>query len=506
MLFNSYPFLLVFLPLAVGGFILLNSWAGKWAALNFITLASLVFYSYWNPPYTLLIVGSIALNFLLGRHLYRSADGRKIWLTVGIVVNLGALGYFKYSHFGAEVLGAFTGLDLRLAEGFLPLAMSFFTFTQIAYLVDVYRGMRTEYSLREYCFFVLFFPHLIAGPIVRHYEILPQLEGRKLEFRLELFAAGLTVLAIGLSKKVFLADMVSPTAASTFALVHKGVPVHFFLAWIGALAYACQIYFDFSGYSDMALGLGLMFGIRLPLNFNSPYKAASIIDFWRRWHISLSRFLRDYLYIPLGGGRVAPWRKYANLFSTMLLGGLWHGAGWTFILWGGVHGFFLMVNHGWIALTRDRSWAQGRLMRVFYRVVTFVSVVAAWVLFRAERLSDAVLLLRGMAGQTGVLLPHFFGNLFGVHLPVWLNSGSGEFGIGDRAIVRIVIFLVVAFFAPNTQQIMARANPALEEAEGLAPTPLRWSLTPSWACAVGLLWALILCSLNEVSEFIYFQF
>ena len=504
MLFNSYIFLLVFLPLTVSGYCLLNARFGKWAALNFVTLASLVFYGYWNPPYTLLILASIAVNFLLGRLLYRAGAGRKALLVAGVIANLGTLAWFKYARFGAQVVHDLTGLPVSLAGSFLPLAISFFTFTQIAYLVDVYRGMKTSYSFKEYCFFVLFFPHLIAGPIVRHYEILPQIEESKLPFRSDSLAAGLTILVIGLAKKVLLADRVAPTAATVFGLAHYGAHMHLFLAWAGALAYTCQIYFDFSGYSDMALGLGLMFGIRLPLNFNSPYKAANIVDFWRRWHMSLSRFLRDYLYIPLGGGRVGPYRKYANLMATMLLGGLWHGAGWTFVIWGGLHGLYLIVNHTWAALTDGLVWAESHIARGIYRVLTFTAVVAAWVLFRAASLPDSIRMLRGMFGWNGLVLPRRMEFAFAGHAPGWLSFAGVAFGVSPAQLLWIALLLAIAFLAPNTQEIMRKARPALEYT--CSDGRITWSLKPAWACAAGILMAPIMSSLRTVSEFIYFQF
>jgi alginate O-acetyltransferase complex protein AlgI len=504
MLFNSYIFLLVFLPLTVSGYCLLNARFGKWAALNFLTLASLVFYSYWNPPYTLLILGSIVVNFLLGRLLYRAAAGRKALLVAGVTANLSTLAYFKYARFGAQVFHDLTGLPVSLGRTFLPLAISFFTFTQIAYLVDVYRGMKTSYSFKEYCFFVLFFPHLIAGPIVRHYEILPQIEEAELPFRSDSLAAGLTILVIGLVKKVLLADRVAPTASTVFGLAHGGTHMHLVLAWAGSLAYTCQIYFDFSGYSDMALGLGLMFGIRLPLNFNSPYKATNIVDFWRRWHMSLSRFLRDYLYIPLGGGRVGLYRKYFNLMATMLLGGLWHGAGWTFVIWGGLHGLYLIVNHAWAALTEGMLWAESRVARAFYRVLTFTAVVAAWVWFRAASFPDSVRMLRGMFGWNGVVLPRRMAFSFPGKAPSWLKFGGAEFGVSPTQLLWIAILLAIAFLGPNTQEIMQKARPALEY--NYSDGRISWSLKPAWACAAGILMALIICSLRAVSEFIYFQF
>jgi alginate O-acetyltransferase complex protein AlgI len=504
MLFNSRPFLLVFLPLTISAYCLLNARFGKWAALNFVTLASLVFYGYWNPPYTLLILASIGFNFLLGNLQRRAAAGRKALLAVGVTANLSTLAYFKYAQFGAHVAHALTGMTVNVAGHLLPLAISFFTFTQIAYQVDVYRGKVRAYSFKEYCFFVLFFPHLIAGPIVRHYEILPQIEGDTLPFRADSLAAGLTMLAMGLAKKVYFADTVAATANSVFRLAHDGHRIHMVLAWAGSLAYTCQIYFDFSAYSDMALGLGLMFGIRLPLNFNSPYKSSSIVDFWRRWHMSLSRFLRDYLYIPLGGGRVGRFRRYANLMTTMLLGGLWHGAGWTFVIWGGIHGLYLIVNHAWAAMTEGLRWSEGRVIRGFYHMLTFIAVVAAWVIFRAASLSDSIRILRGMAGLNGIILPRMLEFFFAGHVPRWISFGGLEARLSAGNLLWIALLLAIVFLAPNTQEIMAKAHPALEQTR--SDSRISWSMSPAWACAAGIVMAVVVCLLGTVNEFIYFQF
>lgn len=504
MLFNSYPFLLVFLPLTITGYCLLNARAGKWAALNFLTIASLVFYAYWNPPYLLLIFASILLNFQLGKLQQRAVSGKRALLVAGVIANLGTLTYYKYTGFGAQIIHELTGLPVGVATRFLPLAISFFTFTQIAYLVDMYRGLKKSYSFKEYCFFVLFFPHLIAGPIVRHYEILPQIEGNKLPFSLDSLAAGITMLIIGLAKKVLLADTVASTANTIFGLAHQGGHLHLALAWAGALAYTCQIYFDFSGYSDMALGLGLVFGIRLPLNFNSPYKSLNIVDFWRRWHMSLSRFLRDYLYIPLGGGRVGRNRKYANLIATMLLGGLWHGAGWTFVIWGGLHGLYLIVNHVWATLTKGLAWAESRAAHGIYRVTTFTAVVVAWVVFRADSLSDSIRILRGMIGWNGVVLPQSVEHVFSGHVPIWLRFSDADFGLSVGKLLPIAFLLTISFLAPNTQEIMSKARPALDST--WSDGRISWSLSPAWACVAGILLAAIICSLKTVSAFIYFQF
>jgi D-alanyl-lipoteichoic acid acyltransferase DltB (MBOAT superfamily) len=302
-----------------------------------------------------------------------------------------------------------TGSGIGAETILLPLAISFFTFQQIAYLVDAYEGLTREYNFLHYCLFVTFFPQLIAGPIVHHREMLPQFASDTIyRFNQSTFTAGLTTFCLGLFKKVIIADGAATYATPVFDAAEAGEILTFFEAWTGAFGYTIQLYFDFSGYSDMAIGLGMMFGIRLPLNFFSPYKAVNIIDFWRRWHMTLSRFLRDYLYIPLGGSRRGKVRRYVNLMVTMLLGGLWHGAGWTFVAWGALHGFYLVVNHAWHAVRRslghnlEKTTLAGRTLS---RIVTLTAVIFAWVLFRAESFGGAMSIISGMVGLNGFALP-----------------------------------------------------------------------------------------------------
>lgn len=355
MLFNSFIFIFAFLPVALGGYLLTRLLFKETVWVIWLAACSLLFYAWWKPVYLILIVASILVNYTIGKKMGVSRGRpKKMLLILGVVMNLGVLAYFKYTNFIFENVGRIIGQDFDFNYIVLPLAISFFTFQQIAYLVDAYRGETMEVDFSRYTLFVTFFPQLIAGPIVHHREMLPQffnkVEHRKL---IDNLAVGLSIFAVGLFKKVVIADSLSKWAQPTFAIADMGVSPTFFESWIGALAYTLQLYFDFSGYSEMALGLGRMFGIVLPINFFSPYKARSIIDFWRRWHITLSRFLRDYLYIPLGGSRCGPLRHHVNLFVTMLLGGLWHGAGWTFVIWGMLHAIYLTINHLW------REWWEG---------------------------------------------------------------------------------------------------------------------------------------------------
>ena len=358
------------------GFLYLHDQAAK-SAVGWIAFASLIFYSWWDVRFLFLLLPSIIFNYWTGLLLVRKRNKGLLW--VAIAINLSALFYFKYSVFLLGSIRTITGLDFAISAVVLPIGISFFTFTQIAFLVDAFAGKAKEYNFLHYLFFVSYFPHLVAGPIIHHSEIMPQLrEARIYRFGTLDVLLGLTIFTIGLSKKVLVADALSPHANSLFDAARDRVLLTFFEAWLAALLYSFQIYFDFSGYSDMAIGLSLIVGIRLPINFNSPYKAVSIIEFWRRWHITLSRFLRDYLYIPLGGNRHGSARRYVNLMITMTLGGVWHGAGWTFLAWGLLHGLYLLINHWWHS-------AENRpvIPPLISGCITFIAVTFAWVFFRA---------------------------------------------------------------------------------------------------------------------------
>lgn len=325
MLFNSYTFIFLFIPITVAGFFALARWAGHRVAVGWLTACSLFFYSWWDVTNLPIILISIFGNYVVGGLLSsptRTTGGKKLVLTLGVAANLAALGYYKYTNFLVDNINALTGAELYVRTIVLPLGISFFTFQQVAFLVDAYRGETKEYDFVEYALFVCFYPQLIAGPIVHHKEIIPTFNSRRTDTaRWSNIGLGLAIFTVGLFKKVVIADSVSGTANSVFGAAHAGGAPTLVSAWTGALAYTFQIYFDFSGYSDMCVGLGRMLGVTIALNFNSPYKAVNIVDFWRRWHITLSRFLRDYLYIGLGGNRKGPARRYVNLFLTMLLAG-----------------------------------------------------------------------------------------------------------------------------------------------------------------------------------------
>jgi alginate O-acetyltransferase complex protein AlgI len=393
MLFNSWQFILVFLPISFFLYFWLNHKRLLIAGKVWLVAASLFFYAYWDVKYLPLILVSILLNFAIGTRLVQahqkslSLNSRKIVLATGIIANLLLLGYYKYTDFLLSNVNVVFGKSYALPHIVLPLAISFFTFTQIAYLVDSYRGETAEYDLLNYSLFVTFFPHLIAGPIVHHSQIMPQFTSRwTLVKRNSNILKGLLIFAIGLFKKVVIADSFAIWADAGFDGRQE---LAFFTAWATSLSYTFQLYFDFSGYCDMAIGASLLFNIWLPINFNSPYKALDIQDFWRRWHISLSNFLRDYLYIPLGGNRSSKYRSYVNVFITFVLGGLWHGATWMFVIWGATHGCALAIHRLWKGLRCP-------LHPVLAWLLTFTFVNVAWVFFRAKTMDDATRVLRGM--------------------------------------------------------------------------------------------------------------
>jgi D-alanyl-lipoteichoic acid acyltransferase DltB (MBOAT superfamily) len=492
MLFNSYIFIFVFLPITWLGFQWLRSAGGNEPALFWLVLASLVFYGYWEPVYLVLMISSIVANYGIGQWLGRfehgSRESRSI-LTLGVAANLAALAYFKYANFFVNNVNALWGSSLQLDTIVLPLAISFFTFQQITYLVDTARGLTSEHRFSHYCLYVTFFPQLIAGPIVHHKEMLPQFVRQRWSgIQYSDIAVGMSIFALGLFKKVIVADNLSPFVGEAFGAAHAGAVLSFSDAWIGALAYTFQLYFDFSGYADMAIGLARLFSIRLPLNFNSPYKSTSIIDFWRRWHMTLSRFLRDYLYIPLGGNRKGELRRYINLLATMLLGGLWHGAGWTFLFWGAMHGSYLVLNHLWVSFGKS---SDSPLARIASRLLTFVAVVYAWAMFRAVDLASAMAVMSAMSGLTGEATISLFKPA--VAAPM------------------LILLLIWVWVMPNTQELMQRYRPAFgfqprELAAGRWQVAIAWRPSARWCTALGLVLLVSLLNLSELSEFIYFQF
>jgi len=507
-LFNSYLFVFLFVPIAVTGYFVLSRVAPKRVALAWLVGCSWWYYGWWSPAYLVLIGFSIVFNYACGCYLgWRSERSPSKWaLAGGVAVNLALLGYFKYTNFFLDSINTVSDTGWRIEQIILPLGISFFTFQQVAFLVDAYRGEAKEYNFVDYSLFVSFFPQLVAGPIVHHKEMLPQFTERS-SYRLNTrdVSIGGTIFLIGLFKKVVMADNLALWASPVFDAAEAGSQqVGLFTAWGGVAAYTFQLYFDFSGYSDMAIGLGRLFGIRLPLNFDSPYKATNAIDFWRRWHMTLSRFLRDYLYIPLGGNRKGKPRRYVNLMVTMLLGGLWHGAGWTFVLWGAVHGLYLCVNQAWLALRKamghdlERSTWLGRLAA---RAITLLAVSLAWVLFRAESLAAAGRIYEAMLGLNGSVLT--------------IHRKFAVFEKQEVAMLGLIVPCVLAavWLLPNTQQIMGRYDPALDVTRSRSaagreacPTWLQWRPNRRWAATVGAVGVVAILFMSQVSEFIYYQF
>ena len=548
MLFNSPVFLFLFLPITLYCFYALGQRGYHQQAIAALVVASLFFYAWWNPLYLVLLCGLLVINYGITRLiLTREEPGwRKGWLVVGLLINILILAYFKYANFLVDSLKPLLGLEWSLDPILLPIGISFYTFQKIAYLVDTYHRDAREYRFLQFALFVTFFPQLIAGPIVHHKEVIPQFNNKKMfQFRLDRMEIGLTILAIGLFKKVVLADSLALQASPIFDQAAAGLPISFADAWQAALAYALQLYFDFSGYSDMAVGLARLFGVRLPLNFNSPYKSLSIIEFWRRWHITLSRFLRDYIYIPLGGNRLGKSRRFLNLMITMALGGAWHGAGWTFMLWGILHGLFLIVNHLWRQWYNTHRWAWNHrpTVRWIFWMITLGCVVFSWVTFRSANMSVAMTLWRAMCDVHSDSLKSGTWVLIGIFLLltwggfVWqsrrpmannsmvVKSVSWMQPQGIVAFLSLLVVLVmpwitlgkawitvafvIAFWMPNTQQIMRRYSPVLHTPAddlGRSFPWLEWRMTPAWGIVTACLLVTDFFWLTHVSEFLYFRF
>ncbi len=510
MLFNSVEFLFVFLPLVFAGFLVLRS--ANRNPLPWLALCSLVFYGWWEPRYLALILGSAVFNFGAGQWLAGAAGpgSRRAILFLGVAGNLLLLGYFKYAAMLLETFAYLSGGQVEIPHIVLPLAISFFTLQQIAYLADVFKGMPAETSPLNYLVFVSFFPQLIAGPIVHHRQLVPQVVQVRQLFQRELLPPALALIIIGLFKKVVLADTLALLAVPAFDQLPPG-SLGIAGAWLAMVAYTLQLYFDFSGYCDMALGLALLFGVRLPVNFDSPYKAVNVSEFWRRWHITLSYFLRDYIYIPLGGNRAGQGKRLRNLTVTMLVSGLWHGAGWNFVLWGLAHGLFLAINNLWSNAWRSlQPKPAGILGRATSRGLTFACVALAFVLFRSHSVEFA---------------GHYYLSLVSSADP-WFSSdylvalaGSIQFdplalvadrwGVAATAIALVSTCLAVVFFMPNSLDLSNTGKVGLQRdaafcADGKLATGFQESLF-AWAMLAVMFWASLL-SLTSVSPFLYFQF
>ncbi len=492
MLFNSQIFLFGFLPVTWVVYFLLNKRRLPLASNAWILFASLFFYGWWDLKYVPLILGSILFNYTVGGLMLAHDEQKKkivskqAILAIGLAVNLLFLGWFKYTDFVISNINLVSGTNIPLLKIILPLGISFFTITQIAFLVDVYEGLVEERKLLNYALFVTFFPHLLAGPILHHKEMMPQFDHlRNKVINYKNLYLGICLFFIGLFKKVILADTFAIWSTTGF---DQAPSLNFFEAWFTSLSYTFQLYFDFSGYSDMAVGIGWMFNINLPINFNSPYKATSIIDFWRRWHMTLSNFITTYLYTPIvrSFSRITFGKSMFAIFLAMFISGVWHGAGWTFMIWGTLHGAALVINHWWrklkIKMPAPIAW-----------IITFGFVNMAFVFFRAKDLAAAWKVFEGMLGMNGVMLhssmgrSEIFGKLsaLGVTYGKWLANIGGN----DKTYISILLAIIVVAFAKNSMEIVQ-------------------SVKPSWKSLVVLViiscWTIM--QLGKVSEFLYFQF
>ncbi len=486
MLFHTDLFIFGFLPAVLLAFFVAARISPR-APVFVLIAASLGFYAYWKVEVTGLLLASIVFNYFAGLFLQSGQPKavRRIAIIAAIAIDLGLLAFFKYANFFVETVDALSGANWGPFDIILPIGISFYTFTQIAYLVDSYKGEVKERSFSSYVLFVTFFPHLIAGPVLHHKEMMPQFaDPATYKVNWLKIALGLFLFLIGLWKKVVFADTAAPWANEAFGHVDAGQQIEFWGAWGGAIAYTLQIYFDFSGYSDMAVGLALMFGVKLPINFDSPYRSISIVEFWRRWHMTLSRFLRDYLYIPLGGNRNGDLERYRNLFLTMLLGGLWHGASWLFVIWGALHGLYLIVAHLWSqAGLKLRSFFGKHLAPVVAWGLTMLAVIIAWVFFRAHTLDGALEMLTAMFGGRDInndVLAGFFAD------PRLLGVGSP------------VLAVAVALLAPNSMWLVRQAE--------LFLTGRKRLLAAGAGLLAGAGGFIAIIFIGAQNEFLYFQF
>lgn len=501
MVFSSLEFIYLFLPPVLIGFLCLRALRMETAIIWWLIMASLVFYMCWSPKHLILLLGSVGFNYLV--HLSLQKNKSKTVLTLGIIVNLLMLGVFKYADFFIGNFNTITGIQAPELGLILPLAISFYTFQQVSFLRDTYQDKLVNCDFKKYVLFVTFFPQLIAGPIVMQRDTIPQFTISHFSNRyVTNIMAGATLFSIGLFKKIVLADGIAPMANAVFTIADQGGNVPMEAAWLGAIAYTFQIYFDFSGYCDMALGLALMFGIRLPINFNSPYRSLSIVEFWRRWHITLSRFLRDYLYIPLGGNKTGLLGTRGNLAITMLLGGLWHGAGWNFIIWGALHGGYLMINHVWSGSKVGQS-CRININPYFYASfawsTTIIAVILAWVFFRAETFTGATIMLQSMFGMTEY---------------IGLKTAQEIVPDFELAPYFLLGMTMIVVLLPNSIEFTSKYRPVLDTAKEIGEPlfkvfQLRWSPRPAWAVgftAIALVSIIQIYRLNDLTEFIYFNF
>ena len=545
MLFNSYEFLLAYLPVTLAGCFLLARYAGPASAQVWLIMASLAFYAAWNLAYVPLLVGSICFNFWVARKMVRAdGPGKRRWLLwMAVTVDLGLLAYYKYMNFFLSGVNVVAGTNWEIPGILLPLGISFYTFQQLTLLADVSGGHIDRFRFRDFILFVTFFPHLIAGPIVHHKEMMPQFEAARWRFDWGNMAVGASLFAIGLFKKTVLADGIAGEITPLIGTMSPDRPVTLIFAWVGTVGFLLQLYFDFSGYSEMALGLARMVGIKLPMNFNSPLKATSISDFWNRWHITLTRFLTAYLYNPIAMSRtrtrmsrglkgIVGTRTTVPAFLSLLavptmvtffLSGLWHGAGTTFLVYGLLHGSYITLHQGW-RLVRPRFWkdnaSYAAVMRAPAWALTFVSVCFAIPFFRAPTMSGAFNMVAGMLGVHGIALPNGLfdrlGGLADILRSVGVSGFNGSSTLLVNAMNWTVILLVIALAMPNTLEVMRDFQPAITmPATSTAGrigdlqwivSKFNWKLRPGWAVVIAFALTGGFLGLNRTGEFLYWQF
>lgn len=487
MLYNSYVFIFVYLPIVLAGWYALNRFKMYNGSLVWLVMSSLFFYGYFNWSYLPVIVISIAVNYISGMLIspetkyIKQIRIRRLLFIFSLVFNIGILFFYKYFDFFVQNINVVFKTDFTMVNLLLPLGISFFTFQQISYVVDSYRGTLNKYSLLEYSLFVTFFPQLIAGPVVLHKEVIPQFQNIKnRSFCSDNFAKGLCAFSIGLAKKALVADTFARAADYGFANIEGLGTVN---GIIVMLSYTFQIYFDFSGYCDMATGIGKFFNIDLPVNFNSPYKAVTVTDFWRRWHMTMTRFFTTYVYIPLGGSRKGKIRTYINVMAVFLLSGLWHGAGWTFILWGGVHG---IAN----VLARMFKERIDRWNTVFSWLCTFVFINMTWVVFRADSVYQAIKLFKEIAYMN---ITPVLSDIKAAFILPEFKFALEEIGKGEY------IYCLWAVFIVTSLCVCLQAKNTNERLDSFKPTAIRAGI-----CGIILIWGIV--SLSGVSTFLYWNF
>ncbi len=505
MVFNSYEFIVIFLPVAFAAVALAHGIGGWNAAFAVLGLASLAFYANWGPEFLGILLVSIVSNYVVGSIITRSKENKvqsRSLLAVGLLGNLAALGYFKYTNFFIDIVNQTAGASFSHLSVILPIGISFYTFIQIGYLIDAYNGMVKEKSFVKYFTFASLFPCVTAGPLVLQREIFQQMEDRKDAFLdMTRIAAGLTLFTIGLFKKVVFADSIAQYSDTVFNGVAGGQGLDAMTAWFGALAYSFQLYFDFSGYTDMALGLGAIFGIMLPLNFNSPFKATSISDFWQRWHMTMTRFFTNYVFSPMAmkgmrravAGQFGPARKFAvsgawPIVFTMLVAGIWHGSGWVFVIYGLIHGVAIAINNAW------RYFNMPKLAPVTGWFLTMLVVVCGLVVFRAPDVPTAMTILTAMFGGNLLTLPQ------GIELV--------QLAVAD-VVPMIVLFGAIVLLMPNSQEIVSStwiSTSEKPESIGKFAKKMLWLPQARWGLAIAGVFVVSFSMIGSDSSFLYYQF